>query len=77
MTLELFYVQIFSQHGPRVVNYDRRVFIRLTTGSSSYGRKLAFKRLRIRIPAPDTGWTFFTFYYYKNCKVYLKRLKIN
>ena len=27
--------------------------------SSSYGRRLTFKRLRVRIPAPDTECTFF------------------
>ena len=34
-----------------------------------------FQRSWVRIPAPYTGWTFFT--YCKNCNVCLKRPKIN
>ena len=41
--------------------------------SSGYPRRLAFKSLWVRIPAPDTGWTFFTLYYCKNCNVCLKK----
>ena len=29
--------------------------------SSGYGRRLTFKRSWVRIPVPDTGWTFFTY----------------
>ena len=43
--------------------------------SSGYGRRLTFRRSWVRIPAPYTGWTFFT--YCKNCNVCLKRPKIN
>ena len=32
-----------------------------------------FKRLCVQIPAPDTGWTFFTL----NCNFCLKRPNIN
>ena len=42
---------------------------------SCKGKRLAFRRLWVRIPAPYTGWTFFT--YCKNCNVCLKRPKIN
>ena len=45
--------------------------------SSGYGRRLAFERLWVRIPVPDTGWTLFTLYCCKNCNVCLKRQKIN
>ena len=35
-----------------------------------------FNKFRVRIPAPDTGWTFFTLLYsFKNCTVCSKRLK--
>ena len=43
--------------------------------SSGYGKRLTFQRSWVRIPAPYTGWTFFT--YCKNCNVCLKRPKIN
>ena len=33
------------------------------------------RRLWVRIPAPDTGWTFFTFICCKNCNVCMKRRK--
>ena len=37
-----------------------------------------FLRLWVRIPAPYTGWIFFTFICCKNCvNICLKRLKIN
>ena len=36
-----------------------------------------FRRLWVQIPAPYTGWTFFTFIYCKNCSVCLKKTKIN
>ena len=36
-----------------------------------------FQRLWVRIPAPYTGWTFFTFICCKNCIVCLKRQKFN
>ena len=45
--------------------------------SSGYGRRLTFQRSWVRIPAPDTGWTFFTLICCKNCIVCLKRPKIN
>ena len=35
-----------------------------------------FQRLSVRISAPFTGWTFFSFVCCKNCKVCLKRWKI-
>ena len=28
---------------------------------SGYGRRLTYKRSWVRIPVPDTGWTFFTY----------------
>ena len=43
--------------------------------SSGKGKRLTFRRSWVRIPAPYTGWTFFT--YCKNCNVCLKRPKIN
>ena len=46
--------------------------------SSGYGRRLIFWRLWVWIPAPYSGWTFFTFIW---CKIVLmfvwKRPKIN
>ena len=45
------------------------------TWSSGYGRRLAFKRLRDRIPAPDTRPTFFHIDLLKNVCC-LKRPKI-
>ena len=45
--------------------------------SSGYEKRLTFQRLWVRFPAQYTGWTFFTFICYKNCKVCLKRPKIN
>ena len=45
--------------------------------SSGYGKRLTFRRSWVRIPAPYTGWTFFTYICCKNCNVCLKRLKIN
>ena len=36
-----------------------------------------FRRMWVRIPAPDTVWTFFTLICCKNCNVCLKRPKIN
>ena len=44
---------------------------------SVYGRRLVFKRSWVQIPAPDTGWTFFTYICCKNCTVCLKRSKMN
>ena len=48
--------------------------------SSGYGKRerFAFQRSWVRIPAPYTGWTFFTYIcckYWNN--VFLKRLKMN
>ena len=37
--------------------------------------ELMFRRSWVWIPAPFTGWTFFTFICCKNCNVYLKRWK--
>ena len=45
--------------------------------SSGDGRWLIFWRTWFRIPALDTGWTFFKLICCKNCTVCLKRLKIN
>ena len=45
--------------------------------SSAYGKRLTFRRLLVRIVAPYTGWTFFTYICSKICNVYLKRPKIN
>ena len=45
--------------------------------SCGYGKRLTFLRSWVRIPAPYTGWTFFTYICCKNCNVCLKRLKIN
>ena len=45
--------------------------------SSAYGRRPMCKRSSVWIPAPYTGWTFFTFICCKNCNdVCLKRQKI-
>ena len=44
--------------------------------SSGYGKRLNFQRLWVLLPAPYTGWTFFT-YCCKNCNVCFKRPKIN
>ena len=45
--------------------------------SSGYGWRLRFKRSWVEIPAPYTGWTFYTLICCKNCFVCLKRPKIN
>ena len=46
--------------------------------SSGYGRRLMFRRLWVWIPAPYTGWTFFTYNCCKNWNdVCLKWPKIN
>ena len=46
--------------------------------SSGNGKRLTFWRLWVWIPAPYTGWTFFTYICYKKCyDVCLKRPKIN
>ena len=45
--------------------------------SSGYGKRLKFQRSWVRFPALYTGWTFLTFICCKNCKVCLKRPKIN
>ena len=45
--------------------------------SSGYRRRLIIRRLRVRIPAPDTRWTFLILIYCKICIVCLKRPKIN
>ena len=45
--------------------------------SSGYGKRLKFQRSWVRFSALYTGWTFFTFICCKNCKVCLKRPKIN
>ena len=45
--------------------------------SSGYGRRLMLQRSWLRIPAPNTGRTFFTFIFCKNCNVCLKKTKIN
>jgi len=37
--------------------------------SSGYGRRLMSKRLWNRIPAMDTGWTFFTYIVVKEAGV--------
>ena len=36
-----------------------------------------FLRSWVRFPAPNTGWTFFTFICCKDCIVCLKRTKIS
>ena len=43
--------------------------------SSGYGRRLMSWRLWVWIPAPYTGWTFFTDFCCKHCNVCLKRRK--
>ena len=48
-----------------------------TPWSSGYGRRLMSRRSWVRIPAPYTGWTFFSYILYKNCNVCLKKMKIN
>ena len=44
---------------------------------SDYGRRLMFRSSWVWIPAPYAGWTFFTFNCCENCKVCLKKTKIN
>ena len=39
------------------------------------GRRLMLWRSWVWIPAPYTGWTFFTWIYGKNCNIFLKRWK--
>ena len=39
--------------------------------SSGYGRRLTSKRLWVRIPAPDTRLTFFTFYCFKDIVMFV------
>ena len=41
--------------------------------SSDDGMRLMFRRPWVRIPAPYTGWTFFTFIYSKVCNVRLEK----
>ena len=45
------------------------------------GRRLMLRRSWVQIPAPYTGWTFFTFighfFVVKNCNAFLKIKKIN
>ena len=41
--------------------------------SSGNGRRLMFERSWVRIPAPFTWWTFFTFIWCTNCIVSLKK----
>ena len=46
--------------------------------SSDYGKRLTFRRSWVRITAPYTGWTFFTYICFKNCNdVCLKRPSTN
>ena len=45
--------------------------------SGGYGWRLMFERSWVPIPAPYTGWTFFTLIRCKNCIICLNRLKIN
>ena len=45
--------------------------------SSGYGKRLTFQRSWVRFPVLYTGWTLFTLICSKNCKVCLKRPKIN
>ena len=43
------------------------------TWSSGYGRRLV---LKVRNPAPNTGWTLFAFFVVKNTKMFEKS-KVN
>ena len=43
--------------------------------SSGYVRRLMFRSSWVGIPAPNTGWTFFTYICCKVCNVCLKRRK--
>ena len=45
--------------------------------SSGYGKRLTNQRSWVQIPAPYTGWTFFTSFVVKICGVCFKRPKIN
>ena len=45
--------------------------------SSGFGKRLMFQRSWVWFLALNTGWTFFTFIFCKNCKACLKRPKIN
>ena len=66
-----------AYHLFRAVNYNHKAFIRREPWSSGYGLQLMFKRSWVRIPAPYTGWTFFTLIRCKNCIFCLKHSKIN
>ena len=44
---------------------------------SGQRRRVMIKRSRVKIPAPDTRWTFSHWIVVKNCFACLKRLKIN
>ena len=45
--------------------------------SSGYEWQLMLERSWVQIPAPYTGWTFFTLFFLKICIVCFKRPKIN
>ena len=67
---------------PTITNKTGRIKIWTGFGrepwSSGYGKRLTFRRLWVRIPAPYTGWTFFTYICCKGCNdVCLRGPKIN
>ena len=46
-------------------NKTKKNSLELEPWSSGYGKRLKFQRLWVRIPAPYTGWTFFTIFVVK------------
>ena len=65
-----------TQNSPELVPFfNRSRMSGWELWSSGYGRRHIFWRLWVRIPAPYTGWTFFTYFCGKNGNVCLKRWK--
>ena len=76
--IQNFKFSVFRQS--KYLSYSHSIFgVKLPLGweprSSGYGRRLVFQRSWVRIPAPYTGWIFFTFICCKKCNICLKRRK--
>ena len=52
---------------------QRKIKIKREAWSSGYGRRLTFRRLWVRIPAPNTGRQLFTLICCKNCNFFRKK----
>ena len=76
--LRLLWTRLKESCPLQICNTHKR-FVRLgrEPWSSGYGRRLMYRRSWVRIPAPYTGWTFFTIICCKYYIVHLKRSKIN